>query len=444
MLQKVRQIIQSQELISDNQNVLVAVSGGIDSMVMLHVLHQLGYHLTVAHCNFSLRGEESDADAEFVQKKAQEMRINCEVKQFDTQSYASENQLSIQMAARELRYNWFEELLAQHGFDCVAVAHHRDDQVETFFINLLRGSGIHGLRGMQVRNGNVIRPLLFVSSNEILHYAKHHRIAWRDDSSNSQEKYLRNKIRHRLLPLLEEISTNAPEAIAKSTSFLNQESLLYDELLDEKLQKIVTDQTDMIQLDKHQFLSNPTGAQLLHELLIRFGFSASQTRNVFDSLSNMPGAIFSSESHLLSVGRDQLELVLKSKLPQAFTPVLIEENSTGLSAPLNLMFKLYPKPQAFQPDRSCQMAQLDYTKLKFPLRLRTWKTGDRFRPFGMRGSKLLSDYFIDLHYSYFQKQQAFIIVDADDEIVWLVGQRIDDRWKVSSSTKHIYEIALLA
>lgn len=443
MLQQVRQLIQSQDLIRSNQKVLVAVSGGIDSMVMLHLLHMLGFDLTIAHCNFSLRGEESEADEAFVQNTAGEMGIRFLLKRFDTQLFAQEKRLSIQMAARELRYAWFEELIANQGFDSVAVAHHRDDQVETFFINLLRGSGIHGLRAMQVKNGHIIRPLLFVSSKEIRQFADQQGIKWRDDSSNSQDKYLRNKIRHQLIPLLEDINAAAPETIAKSTAFINLESQLYDELVTEKLQKIVIDHPDMSVVDKCHFLDNSAGLQLLHEIMRQYGFSSAQTQEVFDCLRTAPGAVFSSESHFLAVGRDQLEIAHKTRVSHQFMPILIEQETAELTQPVNLTFKTYTKPQAFQPDRSGLVAQLDQHKLKFPLQLRAWKTGDRFQPFGMRGTKLLSDYFIDQHYSYFQKQQALLLVDADDEIVWVVGQRIDDRWKVRSATQQVYEVALL-
>lgn len=395
---------------------ILALSGGIDSMVLADMLLQSKADFVLAHCNFHLRGEESDGDEKFVRDYAERKGLTVYVKQFDTLSYAEEHKLSIEMAARELRYAWFEELRQQLNYDYIAVAHHADDQLETFFINLLRGAGIRGLKGMQKVNGRIIRPLLDVSRVEIQQYAEVHHLQWREDHTNAETQFLRNKIRHELLPVIDGISKEGRSAILKSINHLASENELYRELLNEKLP------TSNCQLSTVNF-------QLLFEWLRDYGFNEDQVHFIHEALnSGQPGTSFFSPTHRVTIERNGLEL----------TPIC-QQNAT----PLELSYEQITNDCSFVMDTSNRVAQLDYEKLSFPLQIRKWQAGDRFHPLGMKGSKLLSDFFVDQKMTNRQKEECYVLVTSDDTIVWVVGRRIDDRYKVTDKTKTILKVQIV-
>ena len=395
---------------------ILALSGGIDSMVLADMLLQSKADFVLAHCNFHLRGEESDGDEKFVRDYAERKGLTVYVKQFDTLSYAEEHKLSIEMAARELRYAWFEELRQQLNYDYIAVAHHADDQLGTFFINLLRGAGIRGLKGMQKVNGRIIRPLLDVSRVEIQQYAEEHHLEWREDHTNAETLYLRNKIRHELLPVIDDISKEGRSAILKSINHLASENELYRELLKEKLP------TSNCQLSTVNF-------QLLFEWLRDYGFNEDQVHFIHEALnSGQPGTSFFSPTHRVTIERNGLEL----------TPIC-QQNAT----PLELSYEQITNDCSFVMDTSNRVAQLDYEKLTFPLQIRKWQAGDRFHPLGMKGSKLLSDFFVDQKMTNRQKEECYVLVTSDDTIVWVVGRRIDDRYKVTDKTKTILKVQIV-
>ena len=398
-----------------NNKLILAISGGIDSMVLSDMLLKAKADFVLAHCNFHLRGEESDGDEQFVRAYAERNGLTLYVKQFDTESYAKASGISIEMAARELRYAWFEELRQQLGYDYIAVAHHADDQLETFFINLLRGAGIRGLKGMQPVNGPIIRPLLDVSRAEIRQYAEEHHLEWREDHTNAETLYLRNKIRHELLPVIDGISKEGRSSILKSISHLASENELYRELLNEKLP------TSNCQLSTVNF-------QLLFEWLRDYGFNEDQVHFIHEALkTGQPGTSFFSPTHRVTIERDGLELA-----------PLCQNNE----APIVLSYQQITKDE-FTMDHSSQVAQLDYDKLTFPLQLRKWQTGDRFHPLGMKGSKLLSDFFVDQKMTTRQKEECYVLTTADDQIAWVVGRRIDDRFKVTDKTKTILKVQIV-
>lgn len=398
-----------------NQKLILALSGGIDSMALADLLLKAKADFVVAHCNFHLRGEESDGDEQFVRDYAERNGLPIYVKQFETEQYAAEHKLSIEMAARELRYAWFEELRQQLNFDYIAVAHHADDQIETFFINLLRGAGLKGLKGMLPENGNVIRPLLNVSREEIRQYAIENHIEWREDHTNGETQFLRNKIRHELLPVIDSISKEGRNSILKSINHLSSENTLYRELLKERLSQIV-EKTGEIQ--KLQY----GNSQLLFEWLRDYGFNEDQVHFIHEAMNGQPGTSFFSPTHRLTVERDCLEL---TKICQK-SDISIE-----------LSYQQIAKDENFVIDKSPEVAQLDYDKLTFPLKLRKWQAGDRFHPLGMKGSKLLSDFFVDQKMSTSQKEDCHVLTTANDQIVWVVGRRVDDRFKVNETTKTI-------
>ena len=439
MLEQFREYIESNHLIAKGDRVLIALSGGVDSMVLAELLRRCGYNIAFAHCNFRLRGAESDGDEQFVREYAQRVGVKLFVKQFDTHQYVADNKVSVEMAARELRYAWFNDLInanqslnssgaSNNGdgwqnlrFDKLALAHHADDQIETFFINLLRGSGIKGLKAMQPCNGMYIRPLLWAFREQIKKFAIENGIQWREDSTNQDTIFLRNKIRHNLMPVYDGIKSDAREKILQSVECLASENQLYRELLKDKLSAIETVDGVLHSVEKRHF-----GLQLLFEWIRDFGFSYFQCESIYASLDGESGREFYSNEYQLVVEKETVELF----------PIDIEKLA-GKELSFS-EFEISPsfKLQTSNPD----VAQLDFDKIKLPLKMRSWQQGDRFRPLGMRGSKLVSDFFNDLNFTAYRKKTAQILTDADDNIVWIVGYRIDDRYKITEKTKTIYQI----
>lgn len=409
---------------NNDGRIILALSGGIDSMVLADMLLKSKTDFVLAHCNFHLRGEESDGDEQFVREFAERNGLTLYVKQFDTMAYAKEHGVSIEMAARDLRYAWFEELRQQLGYDKIAVAHHADDQLETFFINLLRGAGIRGLKGMRPVNGNIIRPLLDKSREEIHQYAIENGIKWREDHTNAETQFLRNKIRHELLPVIDSISKEGRASILKSISHLASENELYRELVDEKLFQIVKKDGEV---QKASHLSPPT-SQLLFEWLRDYGFNSDQVHFIYEAMNGQPGTSFFSPTHKVTIERDGVEL----------TPICQHDNTQ-----VELVYEQHPNDDNFVIDKSPEVAQLDYDKLTFPLKLRIWQAGDRFYPLGMKGSRLLSDFMKDLKLTTRQKEECRVLTTAKDEIVWVVGRRVDERFKVTDKTKSILKIQMV-
>ena len=457
MLEQFCKYVNDNHLVNKGDRILVALSGGVDSMVLAELLRREGYDIAFAHCNFHLRGKESDGDEQFVREYAERVGVKLFVRQFDTLDFVENNKVSVEMAARELRYAWFNDLINANEninstesnkqtvistersewrnlrFDKLALAHHADDQIETFFINLLRGSGIKGLKAMQPRNGMYIRPLLWASREEIKKFAIENGIKWREDSTNNDTVYLRNKIRHDLMPVFDNIRPEAREKILQSVNHLAIENQLYRELLKEKLSQTETVNGVLHSISKRHFersvaeSRNPFGLQLLFEWIRQFGFSYSQCESIFTALDGDPGKEFFSDDYQLVVEKETIDIFPKTL--------------NAFKALKALKFESFTKTPNFKLQTSnLNIAQLDYDKLKLPLTARHWHQGDRFHPLGMRGSKLVSDFFNDNGFTAFQKTTTPILIDANDQIVWIVGHRIDDRFKITEKTKTIYEI----
>ena len=423
-------------LIDEGDKLILALSGGVDSMVLADLLLKLKVEFVVAHCNFHLRGEESDGDEKFVRDYAERNGIQCFVKHYETEKYAAEQGISIEMAARDLRYAWFEQLRQQLGYDKIAVAHHADDQAETFFINLLRGAGLNGLKGMKPQNGVIIRPLLWSSREQIRKYAVENQILWREDHTNAESVYLRNKIRNQLLPVFDELHPEARQGLYKSLEHLSAENELYRALLQEKLNQIIEYNGEIQCIPHSAFLIQHSSFQLLFEWLRQYGFNTDQCHFIYEAIGTGVGNQYCSATHRLVIGRDELQLSeIKEKKDDE---IQIEEGEEEILFPVHLCFSKVEKTANFVIDKSPDVAQLDFDKLHFPLTLHHWRHGDRFHPLGMKGSKLLSDFFVDQKFTEWQKRNVWLLVSADGDILWVVGYRIDERYKVTISTKTIF------
>ena len=424
-------------MLAEGDKLVLALSGGIDSMVLADLLLKSKADFVVAHCNFHLRGEESDGDEKFVREFAEKHGVQCFVKHFDTEKYAEEQGVSIEMAARDLRYAWFEELRQQLGYDKIAVAHHADDQAETFFINLLRGAGLRGLKGMQPQNGTIIRPMLWASREQIHQYAIENQILWREDHTNAETIYLRNKIRNQLLPVFDELHPEARQGLYKSLEHLSAENELYRELLKGKLNQIVELDGGLQSVPYSAFNIPNSEFQLLFEWLRQYGFNTDQCRFIFEAMETGVGNKYFSPTHQLVIGRDELQL--SEIKPVINEEIHIEIGEEEITSPIHLRFSRFEKSSGFVIDKSPEVAMLDADKIHFPLTLRHWRHGDRFHPLGMKGSKLLSDFFVDQKFTEAQKQNVFLLVSAENEILWVVGHRIDDRFKMTVETKSIFQ-----
>ncbi len=449
MIDQFQAYINRYNLLTEGDKVILALSGGIDSMVLADLLLKAKVEFVAAHCNFHLRGHESDGDDWFVRKFAENRGIQCFVKHFETEKYAAKYGISIEMAARDLRYAWFEQLRQQLGYDKIAVAHHADDQAETFFINLLRGAGLNGLKGMKPQNGVIIRPLLWASREQIRKYAVENHIVWREDHTNVESVYLRNRIRNQLLPVFDELQPKARQGLYKSLEHLAAENELYRMLLKEKLVQIVERDGDVQKLPYSKLVKakipepveGPVYSfQLLFEWLRQYGFNTDQCHFIHEAIGTGIGNQYCSPTHCLVIGRDDLQLSeIKEKTDDE---ILIQIGEEEILSPVHLRFSKLEKTADFIIDKSSEVAQLDFDKLSFPLTLRHWRYADRFHPLGMKGSKLLSDFFVDQKFTEYQKQNVWLLVSADGEILWVVGYRIDDRFKIVNDTKTVFECRL--
>lgn len=416
---RIQHFIEERNLFALNDKVLVALSGGADSVALFRVLTDLGYKCECAHCNFHLRGEESDRDENFVRSLCNEIHIPLHIKHFDTEFYAKEKQISIEMAARELRYNWFEELRKETGATVIAVAHHRDDSVETFLLNLIRGTGINGLKGIQAKNGYIVRPLLETSREDILNYLDYLKQDYVTDSTNLQDEYLRNKIRLNLLPIMKEMNPSIMESIQETSQKLSEVANIYNQNRKEILKTSIQTTKEGDTLHIQTILEDSAPLSLLHEWLSPVGFNPSQIKDIHQSLKKEQSGkqFISNEWKLL---RDREHLILQHKK--------IEENVPEISIEtmeINNDFILL---------KDKNIACLDADKVVLPLEIRKWKKGDKFVPFGMKGQKKVSDYLTDKKYSLFQKEKQYVAC-SEGKIVWLIGERTDDRFKITEKSK---------
>ena len=420
---------------------ILAVSGGADSISMLHAFKYMNLRILALHCNFALRGKESDMDEQFVKRFCDTYGIAHSVRKFDTKGYAREHGLSIEMAARELRYAWFHEMKQKKKMDYILVAHHADDVAETVLINFCRGTGIKGLTGIKPVNGDVLRPLLECSRADILQYITENQLGFRTDSTNNSLDYMRNKIRHKVIPVLKEINPSLLTTIAENCEALKETEQVFSYGIRMLQEEILDCEEDEILIDIKKTLSSPAPYTFLYETLRPFGFNKSQIRGILNSHDSTSGKQFPAGQHLLVKGRTYWRLYDTSKRVQ-YTLEIPEPGQYAVAGErFEIFFFPYTKEFEIPDDRN--MACLDAEKVKFPLTLRNWQAGDYFCPIGMKKSKKkLSDFFTNQKFSARQKQECLLLLSGD-KIAWVVGHRIDDRFKITPFTKKMLIVKLL-
>jgi tRNA(Ile)-lysidine synthase len=438
MQEKLEAFVSENNLFCKNDRILIALSGGVDSVVLAHLMLKANYDIALAHCNFHLREEESNRDEAFVRSWAKENGVRLFVKEFDTFAYMKENKLSLEMAARDLRYQWFDSLLKEYGFSYLATAHHLDDSIETFFINLLRGTGIAGLHGIQAKNDKIIRPLLFATREEILSYAKKNSISFVEDSTNSETKFTRNKIRHNLFPVLRELNPNFEFALKKDIEHLRDTEFVFRREIEKVKQEIIEKEKDVFKI-KIERLQELTPLNIyLYEILSEYGFNETHINDILLCLTENSGKQFFSKTHRLLKDRQYIFIdKIKDESKNDF--FLINQEQGSLIYPLRMQMEVMRDLKFVNISKSKNIAMLDFDLLKFPLVLRKWRQGDCFVPFGMKKEKKLSDYFTANKYSLIDKENQWILC-SEEKIIWIVGERIDDRFRISNTTKNILKI----
>jgi tRNA(Ile)-lysidine synthase len=443
MLKKFFDFNRLHSLIKPDTRLIIAASGGMDSMVLVDLCYKAGFDFAIAHCNFKLRGAESDEDAAFVKSVAKSMGFPCFENDFDTIIHAEKHKLSIQAAARDLRYAWFEQLLQSGDYQFYATGHHFDDKIETFLINLFRGTGISGLRSLMPKNGNCIRPLLFANRSDIEIYARQNQIEFRVDSSNQEDHYTRNKIRHFVIPAIEKTYPDFKKGFENTFYALKVTEDFVRSETSKITQKLVKKSDGKVVINIKQ-LKEPDNLELcLYEILKGYNFNTPTVREIFNSLEGISGKKFYSKTHKLVRERENLVITaIKDQSDiQLEYPILIDQYLTHLEKPVQLHFEMEILSSGFIIEKNRNIALLDFDKLHFPLTLRKPAPGDSFSPLGMKGKKKISDFFVDEKFSDEQKNNALVLLSGD-EIVWLIGYRIDDRFKITPNTKAVFKIVL--
>lgn len=415
---------------------LIAISGGLDSVVLANLFHKLDFSIALAHCNFQLRGTESDEDESFVKALAKELNVEIFVKKFDTEMYADEQKESIQIAARNLRYEWFQKIATEFQYDYILTAHHTDDALETFLINLSRGTGIDGLTSIPEKNGNIVRPLLPFTRSEIKVYAEANHLQWREDSSNASTKYLRNKIRHDIVPHLKELHPTFLENFQATQAHLGESKIINSYSLStyrKKLVKEVSDGNYKIALKKVHESAYPIA--YFYELMRSYGFKVRN--DLMTLLEGQSGKQLFSENYRLIKDREFLLLQKQDNTKEIAEVVLINDSASSIEIPIRLQIEEVTS----MTDKSKNVCYVEKELLKFPLIVRKWKNGDYFYPVGMQGKKKLSKYFKDEKYSLIDKENQWLLCNEED-IIWIIGKRSDNRYKLTQPTNTIIKFTL--
>ena len=443
MIDKFTAFIENEALFSQNDPVLLAVSGGLDSTVLAHLFSQSAYSFAIAHANFGLRDQDSDEDERWVAALAQGYGVPFYTHRFATKAYAAEHGLSTQMAARRLRYDWLEVVRSEHSYARIATAHHRNDQLETTLLNLVRGTGVAGLRGMLSRRDSLVRPLLFAPREALEAYARRHRLAWREDRSNDSDAYRRNQLRHHVVPVLQQLNPNLLNTLERTHERLRAaEQVLLAEVkrVEQRARQQVGDE---VWFDKSVLRQHPQAALMLAEMIRSFGFSYQQARDVMACLSSdgTVGQRFLAKHHVLYVARQHLVIVRQDN--EQRVEKTIQASDTRVELPLFALVMTVRPARGYQLPPQREVAALDADQLRFPLQLRPWRAGDSFYPLGMEHRKKLSDFLIDQKVPRHRKSLVYVLT-SEEKIVWVVGWRIDHRVRVTAKTQKVYEILIAA
>ena len=437
MTTQIQEYISLHKLFTKQSKVLVGLSGGPDSMALIHILMQLGYNCIAAHCNFHLRGEDSNNDAAFVTEWCNENNIALHTIDFETYTYAATKKVSIEMAARELRYDWFKKLRLEQNADVIGIAHHKDDSVETILINLIRGTGIKGLTGIPIINEHVVRPLLAISRCEIMEYLSNNQVPYVIDHTNEEELYTRNILRLKVLPILEKINPSVKNSIVTTSNNLKEAEKIYDGYIKNAIEVVF--KNNLIDIQKLKQTLSPQS--VLFEILSPVGFTPSVIEDIANNLDSIPGKIYMADNYRLLKDRDYLvisdcKLEKKEDILEEF---LIYQDSDDMQQPITLTYKTEINTPQFVIQKSKSVLHADIDKLSFPLTLRKWRKGDWFVPFGMDGKKKISDFFTDNKFTLFQKEETWVLLSGNN-IVWIVNHRADNRFKITVTSKTIYTI----
>ncbi|NDW11427.1 tRNA lysidine(34) synthetase TilS [Bacteroides sp. 214] len=418
---KVAHYIKQENLLCKEDKILIALSGGADSIALLHLLLTMGYNCEAAHCNFHLRGEESNQDMAFVEALCKKNNIHLHLIHFDTTKYASQQKLSIEMAARELRYNWFSDLQKTHGYTCIAVGHHQDDSIETILLNLVRGTGINGLLGIKPKNNSIVRPLLCLTRQEIISFLTEIKQPYVTDSTNLSDDYARNKVRLNVIPQLQAINPAAKQNILATAKHLGEAASIYNRYITERITQLQTPEGVRIA----ELLQEDFPHALLFEILYPLGFNDSQINDILTALSGQPGKQFISSKGWRAI-KDREFLVLEQ----------IVEKEKSDTPPFTLIYEKAAYDSSFVIPRNKDIACFDADKFQPPYTIRRWRKGDKFTPFGMKGKKLVSDFLTDRKLSIAQKENQWVLC-SKDKIAWIIGERTDNSFRISPSTHEI-------
>ncbi|NOZ35126.1 MAG: tRNA lysidine(34) synthetase TilS [Chlorobi bacterium] len=440
--EQVEKYIVQNLLFEKSDKILVAFSGGADSVALLHILKNLNFTVAAAHVNFKLRGKDSDEDELFTEDFCYKLNIQLFKISFNTKKIAEKNKLSIEEAARTLRYNWFGEMRMQHNYKYTATGHHLDDRIETFFINLTKGTGIKGLRSILAKNNDIVRPLLFTSKDEIKNYCSENKLNYRTDYSNFDTKFIRNKFRHKVLPVFSEINPKFKESMLKNFRIYSEFEDIYKQYIENETRNITEFNEKLLYINIKRLLSAAAPVSLLYEIIHHYGFKSAQNEHIFNNINNLQsGKIFFSGTHRLLKDRNFL-IVDKIHIPKKEDIFLIEKGIYSINEPLNISLKFLKKlPDTLKTDKKTALINTD--KLTYPLKIRKFKTGDYFFPFGMNGKKLLSDFFTDEKINLFEQEKIWVLTSSKNEIIWIIGYRTDNRFRIESNTENILEIKRL-